>query len=70
MNKEELREKIADIVYISRPALSAVLWVGKERKEDALAAVLTSEEYMEIEDKLVSLFEEYLNQNKNEKENK
>ena len=58
MSEEELRERIADIVYISR-------WVGKENKYDALAAVLTSEEYQEIEDKLVLLFNE-LNQNKDD----
>ena len=56
MSEEELREKISDIVYISR-------WVGKENKYDALAAVLTPEEYIEIEGKLVSLFNE-LNPNK------
>ncbi len=45
MSEEELREKIANIVYISR-------W------ENGLSAVLTPKEYQEIEDKLVLLFNE------------
>jgi len=72
MSEEELREKIANIVYISR-------WVGKvrgkrkgysrrENVSDGLVAPLTPNEYQEIEDKLVLLFNE-TNQSKDENNN-
>ena len=50
MSELELREKITDIVYISRDT------------DKGLIPVLSDKEYMEIEDKLVEL----LNQNKDE----
>ena len=48
MSDVELREKLADIVYITRDT------------DEGIIAVLTPQEYTEMEDKLIKL----LNQNK------
>jgi hypothetical protein len=50
MGDQELREKLAAIVYITRDT------------DKGIIAVLTPEEYIEMEDKLIKL----LNQNKDE----
>lgn len=47
MEEQELRKQIGEIVYIHR-------WTNE--KQEALVSVLTPEEYMEIEDRLVELF--------------
>jgi hypothetical protein len=47
MDEQELRKQIGEIVYITR-------WT--DDKQEALVSVLTPEEYIEIEDKLIELF--------------